>query len=118
MAAIEAAVVAAMPELHTYSFPPKSAQPPFMFVNPVNIDYDLTYGRAFDTHTLEVYVGVASQVDRASWDQVTFYADGGKIKDAIDDIGSGYRVESVSFGEVQLSAATFMGAVFTVTAKV
>lgn len=118
MTAVSTAVVSALPELHVYPFPPKSAQPPFMFVNPVQVDYDLTYGRAYDVVTLEVYVAVAAQVDRASWDQITLYADGENVKAAIDGIGSGYRVESVSFGEVQLASGVYMGAVFTVSAKV
>lgn len=118
MTAIEAAIVAAHPELRTFGFPPKSAQPPFMFVSPQQVDYDLTYGRAFDTHTLDVYVAVAAPVDNRSWDQITAYADGTAIKAAIDGIGSGYRVESVTFGEIQLASGTYLGAVFTVSAKV
>lgn len=114
MAAVASAVDSAIGGVRVFGFPPKSATAPFCFVNPTRVDYDLTYGRGFDRFELEVYVAVAAQVDRASWSQITDYADGASVKAAIDGIGPGYRTTSVTFGEIQLAGGTYLGAVFTV----
>ncbi|MDP9144324.1 MAG: hypothetical protein M3N43_06455 [Actinomycetota bacterium] len=102
--------------LRVYDFPPKSAQAPFAFVDmPETIRYDQTYGRGSDRMTLQVVVGVASQVDRASRDQISGYADGTVVKAAIEATTlCSCRVTQVSFGAIQLAASTFLGATFEV----
>lgn len=102
--------------LRVYDFPPKSAQAPFAFVDmPSEIRYDQTYGRGSDQMTLQVVVGVASQVDRSTRDAIAVYADGASIKAAIEATTlCSMRVTQVSFGAIQLAASTFWGATFEV----
>lgn len=106
--------------LRWFDFPPKSAQPPFAFVDmPERIDYDLTYGRGRDRATFVVVVGVADVVDRAARDAIAAYAAGsgaGSIKTAIEaaTIGESARVTSCEFRPVQLAAGQYAGCIFDV----
>jgi hypothetical protein len=104
--------------LRVYDFPPKSAQPPFAFVDmPDQVEFDLAYGRGADRTTINVVVGVADVIDRASRDALAGYAAGSgasSIKAVLDaaSIGSSRRVESVKFQPVTLAGGTYVGAVF------
>lgn len=106
--------------LRVFDFPPKSAQPPFAFVDmPDSIDFDLTLNRGSDRATFTVVVAVADVVDRAARDAIAEYAagSGGKsVKAALDaaTIGTSARVESVTFRPVALAQGTYAGAMFTV----
>lgn len=106
--------------LRVFDFPPASAQPPFAFVNlPESIDYDLTYGRGSDRMTLEVFLGVANQVDRTSRDALAAYASGSgdqSIKAAIEaaDIGTSVRVTKAEFATIALSSGSYAGITFSV----
>lgn len=106
--------------LQVFDFPPKSAQPPFAFVDmPERVDFDLTYGRGSDRATFTVVVAVADVVDRAARDAIASYAAGSgasSIKAVLDaaTIGTSARVESVEFRPVTLSAGSYAGAIFDV----
>lgn len=106
--------------LRVFDFPPKSAQPPFAFVDmPERVDFDLTYGRGSDRATFTVVVAVADVVDRAARDAIAAYAAGSgasSIKAVLDaaTIGTSARVESVEFRPVTLSAGSYAGAIFDV----
>ncbi len=108
--------------LKVYDFPPKSAQAPFAFVSlPEGIDYDLTYGRGSDRCTLDVYVGIGTQLDRQARDRISLYAaaDDG-IKEALETAAPGevaafqsVRVRRVEFRTISLATVDYVGAVFT-----
>lgn len=106
--------------LRTFDFPPLSAQPPFAFVMmPESIDFDLTYGRGSDRLSLDVYVGVSSQVDRAARDEIALYAAGSgdkSIKAVLESAGidAAVRVVSASFEQITLGAGDYAGAIFRV----
>lgn len=106
--------------LRVYDYPPKSAQPPFAFVNmPEAIDYDLTMGRGHDRMTVEVWLGIGSQVDRVARDTLSDYAAGSgssSVKAAIDaaSIGSSARVTRAEFSTITLSGNAYPGIVFQV----
>lgn len=106
--------------LRVFDFPPKSAQPPFAFVDmPERLDWDLTYQRGSDRATFPVVVAVADVVDRAARDQIAAYAAGSgaqSVKAAIDGatVGQTARVMSCEFRPVQLAAGTYAGCIFDV----
>lgn len=106
--------------LRTFDFPPKSAQPPFAFVDmPERVWYDESMGRGTDRATFSVVVAVADVVDRAARDQIAVYAAGSgaqSIRAVLDaaNIGQSVHVQFVEFRPVMLSAGTYAGAVFTV----
>lgn len=106
--------------LRVYDFPPKSAQPPFAFVDmPENVTFDLAYQRGADRATFVVVVAVADVVDRAARDQIATYAAGSgpaSIKTVLDaaTIGVSARVASCEFRPVQLAAGTYAGCIFDV----
>lgn len=110
----------AIPKLRVFDFPPNSAQPPFAFVNlPEEIDYDLTFGRGFDRMTLEVYLAVSKQVDRACRDELVAYVSGTgtkSVKLAIETaavpIGSSVRVMSAEFATIALASGVYAGVTF------
>lgn len=98
--------------LRVYDFPPKSAQPPFAFLDfPDHIDFDCAYGRGCDRATFHVIVGVADVVDRETRDQLVAYV--AQIKAALDGCaGQTCRVETCEFRPVTLAGVQTMGAVF------
>lgn len=106
--------------LRVFDFAPKSAQAPFAFVNmPSSLDYDLTYGRGSDRFTVDVYVAVGNQVDRAARDAVAEYcatSGAASVKAALEGSTTDFttRVQRVTFGSIQLASGDFFGAVFTV----
>lgn len=106
--------------LRVFDFPPKSAQPPFAFVDmPESVEFDLSYGRGNDRATFTVVVAVADVVDRSSRDAIAQYAAGSgskSVKAVLDaaSIGTSRRVGSVEFRPVTLAAGTYAGAIFTV----
>lgn len=107
--------------LRVFDFPPKSAQPPFAFVDmPESIDYDLALQRGYDSARFTVVVGVADVVDRAGRDAIGAYAAGSgassvkAVLEAATDIGDTLRVESVDFRPVTIASGTYAGAIFTV----
>lgn len=110
--------LATIANLRVYDFPPKSAQPPFAFVDvPDHIDYDCSMKRGCDRATLNVVVAVADVVDRAVRDQIVAYAasSGAKsIKTLLDgtSIGQSCRVVSCHFQPVNLAGQSYFGAVF------
>lgn len=93
--------------LRVYPFPPKSAQPPFAFVDmPDSVDYDLTMGRGSDRFTLKVYVGVADVVDRATQAALAGFAAGDgalSVKQAIE-AKRGFVLDSPAFGVLDVSS--------------
>lgn len=106
--------------LRVFDFPPKSAQPPFAFVDmPESVDYDLSYARGSDHAIFLVVLAVADVVDRAARDAISTYAAGTgatSIKAVLDAaaIGVSRRVTDCEFRPVQLSAGTYAGAIFSV----
>lgn len=106
--------------LRVFDFPPKSAQPPFAFVDmPERIDFDLTYARGADRATFTVVVAVADVVDRAARDAIARYAAGSgstSVKAAIDaaEVGQSARVTGCQFRPVALAAGTYAGCIFEV----
>lgn len=99
--------------LRVFDFPPKSAQPPFAFVDmPDKIEFDCTFQRGCDRATFTVVVGVADVVDREARDQVTAFVD--DVKAALDkSAGQACRVVSCEFRPVALSGGQYSGAIFT-----
>lgn len=110
--------LAAITDLRVYDFPPKSAQPPFAFVDlPEEVDFDAAYQRGCDRTTISVVVAVADVVDRAARDAIAAYSAGSgvnSVRQAIDDasVGVSCRVQSVKFRPVTLAGGTYVGAVF------
>ncbi len=106
--------------LRVFDFPPKSAQPPYAFVDfPDSLDYDLTYRDTGDRATFQVVVCVANQVDRSARDAIAAYAAGSgskSVKAAIEagTVGLSARVTRVEFRTIVMSAGTYQGAVFDV----
>lgn len=103
--------------LRVFDFPPKSAQTPFAFVDmPSSIDYDATYGRGSDRYTINVYVAVTAQVDRSSRDAVAAYCGVGvgSIKNALEGATTVFttRVQSATFGTIQMASGDFFGVTF------
>lgn len=104
--------------LRVFDFPPKSAQPPFAFVDmPESVSFDLAYQRGSDRATFVVVVAVADVVDRAARDAIAAYAAGSgatSVKAVLDAaaIGVSARVTNCEFRPVQLSAGTYAGAIF------
>lgn len=104
--------------LRVFDFPPKSAQPPFAFVDmPEAVDFDLSYGRENDRMTINVVVCVADVVDRAVRDQIASYAAGSgslSIRAALDaaTIGDSARCTDVQFRPVSLAGTLYFGAIF------
>ena len=109
--------------LRVYDFPPKSAQPPFAFVDmPDQIDYDASMARGYDRTSLNVVVAVADVVDRSVRDQIAAYAAGSgtsSVKTVLEaaltdhSTGQSCRVEKATFGPVSLAGQTYYGAIFT-----
>lgn len=104
--------------LRVFAFPPKSAQPPFAFVNLPEIFYDSTFQRGADRFTTEVWVGVPDVVDRASTARLGLLVAGsgdGSVKAAIEASEVfDHRVTQVTYTAIALAAGTYSGAIFTV----
>ncbi len=105
--------------LRVFDFPPKSAQPPFAFVNlPNTIEYDLSMRRGSDRFTVDVYVGIADVVDRASRDEMALYVAGSgskSIKAAIEaSTNYSYRVTRCTFSRITLAAGEYSAAILQV----
>lgn len=112
--------LASITGLRVFDFPPKSAQPPFAFVDmPDRVDFDLSYARGSDRVVFPVVVAVADVVDRAARDAIAAYAAGtgaSSVKAAIDGatVGVSARVTACEFRPVTLAAGTYAGAIFDV----
>lgn len=117
MDAIGAALVG-VSGIRAFDFPPTSAQPPFAFITmPESIDYDATMARGVDSFTLEVYVGVGTQVDRNTRDALAAYAAGDGLKSVIEGsllTDQAIRVTKAEFSTITLAAGKYPGLVFTV----
>lgn len=104
--------------LRVFDFPPKSAHPPFAFVDmPDSIEFDASMVRGSDRLTINVVVCVGDAVDRVTRDKIAAYAAGsgsGSIKAAIESSSLEARVTSVSFRPVVMGGSTYFGAVFAV----
>lgn len=106
--------------LRVFDFPPLSAQPPFAFVNlPERVDYHLTYQGGAGRMTIEVYVGVANQVDRSSRDLLAAYAAHTgtlSIRAALETatIGQHAQVMFAQFATIALASASYAGLTFSV----
>lgn len=105
--------------LRVFAFPPKSATPPFAFVNmPDVVAYDLTFGRGMDRFTFEVWVGIADVVDRATRAKCAQFAAGSgslSIKQAIEaSTVHDYRVTEAKFQSFTLGAVQYSGIMLTV----
>lgn len=103
--------------LRVYDFPPKSAQPPFAFVDmPDRLNFDASMGRGSDRMTINVVVGLPDVVDRETRDMIAEYAAGSgakSIKATLDAaMGPGSRVVSADFRPVQLAGTLYAGIVF------
>lgn len=113
------AALAAQSGWNVFDYPPKQAVPPFAFVNlPESIEYDATMARGVDTFTLDVYVGVGTQLDRNTRDALAAYAAGDGLKAVIEAslfADQAIRVTQCTFSTISLAAAEYPGLVFTVS---
>lgn len=107
--------------LRVFDFPPKSAQPPFAFVDmPTQVDFDLAFRRGQDRMTINVVVCVPDVVDRVARDRIAEYAAGAgassikQVLEAAAGAWSSLRVASVEFRPVALAGQAYAGAVFAV----
>lgn len=103
--------------LRVFDFPPKSAQPPFAFVDmPERVEFDAGMRRGYDRTEINVIVCVADVIDRAARDQIAAYAAGGAgaVKAVLEAaaIGESLRVQSVEFRPILMAGTTYFGAVF------
>lgn len=105
--------------LRVFDFPPKSAQPPFAFVNlPDLIAYDATMERGADRFTTEVWLGVPDVVDRAATAKLAGFAAGAgasSVKAAVEaSTVYNHRVTEARFSQIALAAGSYSGVLFTV----
>lgn len=106
--------------LRVFDFPPKSAQPPFAFVDlPDTIEFDASMRRGLDRVTLNVVVCVSANVDRAARDAIAAYAAGSgasSVKAVLEaaSIGDDLRVTDCQFRPVVMAGTMYFGAVFAV----
>lgn len=106
--------------LRVFDFAPKSAQPPFAFVDfPESVEFDLAMRSGGDRTTVQVVVAVADVVDRACRDQLAAYAAGSgtkSVRAAINaaTVGQSVRVMRCEFRPVVLAAGQYSGAIFDV----
>lgn len=105
--------------LRVFDFPPKSAQPPFAFVDmPESITYDNTFQRGSDVTVFKVYVAVGDVVDRSVRDALALYAAGAGTKSikAAVEASTVYTlmVRSADFGHVTLAGGSYAGVIFSV----
>jgi hypothetical protein len=114
------AALGAVDGLNVFDFPPRSAVPPFAFVNlPEEISYDATMARGVDSFTLEVYVAVGNQLDRNSRDTLGAYAAGDEngLKAVIEGalmVDQAIRVSTATFSTITMAGGEYPGLVFTV----
>lgn len=114
------ASVSGLGGLKVYDYPPKSAQPPFAFLNmPQTITYDLTMGRGTDRVDIQMFLGVTDVVDRAARDAIVAYAAGSgplSIKSAIEaaELGGQVQVTKAEFGQITLASGSYVGVIFTI----
>lgn len=111
--------LATIPGLRCFPFPPKSAQPPFAFVNlPDLIAYDATFERGADRFTTEVWLGVPDVVDRAATAKLAGFAAGAgasSVKAAVEaSTVYNHRVTEARFSQIALAAGSYSGVLFTV----
>lgn len=113
-----AAALDFIPGLRVYAHPPKSAQPPFAFVDvPDRIEFDCAMQRGCDRASLNVVVGVADVVDRSSIEQILTYSSSShinSIKTTLEavQIGQSLRVVEAHNQPVNLAGQSYFGAVF------
>jgi hypothetical protein len=105
--------------LRVFAFPPKSAQPPFAFVNlPSVVAYDATMKRGADRFTTEVWVGVPDVVDRAATARLALLVAGsgsGSVKAAVEaSTVYDHRVTEARFSQIVLAAGSYSGVIFQV----
>jgi hypothetical protein len=105
--------------LRVFAFPPKSAQPPFAFVNlPSVVAYDATLQRGFDRFTTEVWLGVPDVVDRAATAKLAVFVAGsgdGSVKEAVEASEVyDHRVTEARFSQIDLAAGSYSGVIFSV----
>lgn len=113
-------VLATIPGLRAYAFPPdKLAPPAAVVVMPDEIEYDATYGRGSDRISLGVLVVVGKASSRAARDNLVGYADGAGTKSfkaacnghawtSCDSV----RVTSCSFDVVSVAGVDMSAALF------
>jgi hypothetical protein len=105
--------------LRVYGFVPKSAQPPFVFVDmPETVEFDSSMQRGFDrTENLAVVVCVADVVDRTTDAALMAYAassGASSVKATLDGAaGESCRVTSVKFTPAIVAGTQYMAAIFT-----
>lgn len=103
--------------LRVFDFPPKSAQPPFAFVDmPEEVTYDSTMARGKDEAVFAVYVAVGNVSDRSSRDALCAYLNGSgssSVKAALDSPGL-RRVESATISVMTMAATEYLAARFDV----
>ena len=103
--------------LRVHDFVPKSAQPPFAFVDyPETVDYDTTKQRGKDTAVFPIFVAVGNMSDRSARDELAAYLNGTgtkSIKAAVDLAGS-RRVTSADVAVMTVSGIDFLAARFDV----
>lgn len=106
--------------LRVFDFPPKSAQPPFAFVDmPDGVAFDAAMKRGLDRVTVNVVVCVSSAVDRSARDAIAAYAAGSgasSVKAVLEaaSVGDSLRVTDVQFRSIILAGTMYFGAVFAV----
>lgn len=109
-----------IPGVRAYDFPPKSAQPPFGFVDmPDIIEYDAAMKRGKDRMRISVVLAVADVVDRQVRDDLAAYmaTTGDKsVKTTLETMGAGIgdsvRVTSADPRPVTIAGTQYMGIVF------
>lgn len=101
--------------LNVFGFEPKSATPPFAFLSPKLVAYDLTMRGGSTRFTIDVIVGYGEVVDRSYWAGMAAAAAPTGFKQAIESSTVfDYRVTQAQFGQVHLAGNEYAGVTFQV----
>lgn len=106
--------------LRAYDYLTDAVAPPCAIVGlPETITYDIAMKRGSDEAIFPVHVLVGKVSDRTARDKLATYCDGTaaatvSVKAALDGISSRVRVESVTFGTVDVGGIAYLSATFDV----
>lgn len=109
-----------IPELNVFSFPADSVVPPAaMVLWPVDVAYDMTYGRGSDRMTLQVVVVVGRRDSESTRDELSAYIDGSGPRSIKQVLESGtytafdaVRVIGADIGQWAIGDTPYMAALF------
>lgn len=109
-----------IPELNVSSFPSGSVKPPAaMVLWPLDLTYDMTYGRGSDRMTLQVVVVVGQLDSESTRDELSVYANGSGTRSIKQVLEAGtytafdaVRVIGADFGQWQIADTPYMAALF------